>query len=812
MRMASLNTLRRLLEISDVRRDPYAVAEICGELLERDAGDLQAGFQYLRVMAALELGTVARRLLEGLRRENPRVAELAETMERLPAGVIPWSSRRRRFQANLRALEARGISAAPLLATWDDPAQRNAERYELHQAVEGNFFVVERSAGSGGEADGVIREEPWKAWVGGSGGLQDYKGANAGVAPESFQGRLCGPLAFDGMGYGWLLLHILKASEKAYLNYSPAIYVVEPDLTAVCMLLHMHDWQEWINRERLRLFIGENAAERFVHSFEEHAGWSVPTTIVTQPLRPRPLVGLQTRAEQVTARRAQQRQASLDGTKTYYAGRGIAAWRRRFAEAAAGGAPLRVLGITTRYSTVLRYSMEELQASAQSCPDLRGRMEMAVCMEPDDHSLENDCAGMVERFKPDLLVTISRLRSEMPDLPRNVPALCWDQDNLPCMRDPSVLADLTGLSFVAGHGAIPGCMQLNWPEGACIFCYPAGMTHRYSPAPATAEELSQFGSDVSYVSHASGSPEQLRANLRGKWEGGAKGFLPLLDASSEEIVALAWRGEILDYAGMEALISRIGAGLKLPVPAAVAQSMIVDLRLQLDRTFRHQTLDWVSRWCDSRGKRLRIWGNGWKDHPTLGKWAAGVALPGEQAQAVYRASRINLQIIETGVLHSRLFDGWAAGGFFMIRQAHRPKDEQEMMNFYRIGRLTQDESIETIGQLEERGSQELRRLWKPWTSYTTIFDRKQKFPGFRIWRNLAPPQVVIPNLDRIMFNSASEFERMADEFCRSEESRQSLWNGICEVLNAKFSYDARWKEFLGHVTSHLGYEVPAARP
>src|SRR5438045_628703 len=83
-------------------------------------------------------------------------------------------------------------------------------------------------------------------------------------------------------------------------------------------------------------------------------------------------------------------------------------------------------------------------------------------------------------------------------------------------------------------------------------------------------------------------------------------------------------------------------------------------RRVIDRVVRHQTLEWGSRWCDGHGKTLRIWGDGWATHPTLGKHAAGVALPGAQAEAVFRSSVVNLQIIETGVLHSRLLDGWAA--------------------------------------------------------------------------------------------------------------------------------------------------------
>jgi hypothetical protein len=240
------------------------------------------------------------------------------------------------------------------------------------------------------------------------------------------------------------------------------------------------------------------------------------------------------------------------------------------------------------------------------------------------------------------------------------------------------------------------------------------------------------------------------------------------------------------------------------LPAA-EHALMADLRLLVDRVFRHETLGWAARWCESRGKRLRLWGNGWDSHPTLAKWAAGAALPGEQAQAVYRASRMNLQIIETGVLHSRLLDGWAAGGFFLIRQAHRSQDEAQIQNQYRIGQLVESETIETIGELEQRGSAELQNLWNTHATYYAEFGRARVFPGFRMWRSLVPAHVLIPELKRVMFNDAGGFEKLADEYASSEVSRIRVAAGIREVLLRHLSYDARWRDFIRHMTANVGY-------
>ena len=86
--------------------------------------------------------------------------------------------------------------------------------------------------------------------------------------------------------------------------------------------------------------------------------WTLPTFFVVNPLRPRPPLDLERQVESLAARRAQQRAETLARIAAHYAPFDGAAWRKRFQQAASGkGPPLRVLGITTRYSTVLRYSI-----------------------------------------------------------------------------------------------------------------------------------------------------------------------------------------------------------------------------------------------------------------------------------------------------------------------------------------------------------------------------------------------------------------------------------------------------------------------
>ncbi len=485
--------------------------------------------------------------------------------------------------------------------------------------------------------------------------------------------------------------------------------------------------------------------------------------------------------KQVKGERQSRRDALAAEAERYYSGKDAAYWRSRFAEAVdgkKGTEPLRVLGITCRYTTVLQHSMAELQEAVNAWKSLGGGgwggAEMRVAIEPDDQSLECPVLESIAGFKPDLIVLISRMRHENSMIPASVPFLCWDQDNLPCMREPAATASLNELTYVAGHGALFGALYLKWPLRNCIFCHPTGMMHRYGRRGAGTGEESHYQSDVSYVSHASGSAEQLRDTLGCCWEGATNAFA-VFRAACDEVIASARGGRRWDFWGLRKLIENTSSVRGTALSELMRNELLANLTLIADRVFRHETLGWAARWCESRGKRMRLWGNGWENHATLGKYAAGAALPGDQAQAVFRASTLNLQIIETGVLHSRVLDGWAAGGFFLIRQACRPEDEETTLKLWRIGELTMGEGIETVADVESRGSEELRTLWQGVGNDFREFDREAVFPGFKIWQSLPPAQVLIPGLERIVFLDEAGFGALADRYVGDEAARRRYW-------------------------------------
>lgn len=785
--MITTESIRRLLAIADVARDPYAVAGTAAALLAADGGDRFALEQYVRALGALKLTAAAQRLA-GSRAGGGGGGERPGDAGITGGGVIAWGSRGRRFAANLRALERRNGAAAAWVAQAAAGGQgdRGLSRFELHLAADGNFQVLDT-------AQPII-----SGWLG---GLMPHKAATAMWRFDPRETPVPRPLAFDGLGFGWLFLHYLETTANSYLNYSCAGYVLEGDPLALAMLLHMHDLQEVIGSPRTRWFIAatpEEAQRAFRSALETEVEWTIPDRFARCALFPRPALELQGMLKELLQTRERRRQDLVVQNERFYAGKDRTYWQQRFREALAPGAPadrrLRVLGITSRYTTVLQHAMTELKAAA----DAAGAV-MEVVMETDDQSLESPFVERIAALKPDLIVQISRMRYENPQLPRDVPFLCWDQDNLPCMRTEGATRSLDALTYVAGHAAIFGYSHLGWPQRNCIFCHPAGATFRYHAGPVAPDLMARFACDVSYVSNAAAPPEVLALELRGRWAGDGR-IAAAFDEAAGEIRRQSDSGRVWDNLAIRALLREGGA---FGDDVSRLHEMAMDLHRYADRCFRLAALSWVSRWCAATGRSLRLYGRGWDSHPEFARWAAGYAQQGEELRAIYRASRINLQLIETGFLHARSLDGLAAGGFFLTREVPSDgEDPQTLRDMHLLGQWAIEQRIQSPAELDAAGDPLVQARWRralafhPWTPAHAL-------QALKIWAATPHASVAFPMLSRISFRGEAHFAELAERYLADEGLRQSVAAEMRRIVLEQFSHESRWNQFVARVADGL---------
>jgi len=794
--MLTSETLYKLLAIADVAKDPYAVAAAAAALLKGDPYDKIASQFYVQALSTLKLAAAAQRFLG-------TASPLLNS-----GGMIPWASRARRFAANFKALEARTPAGAAKVSA----AAVHLPDYELHQSADGNYHVLQLA--------GTL--PVFAAWLGGSGELADHKGLTRHWNFDRNRIQTPRPVTFDGLGMGWLPIHVAQTTRRTFLNYSCALYVIEPDPEALAILLHVQDMQEFIADPRVQWFIADSAEEAitdFRRGFDDHPLWGVPGGIIRCALRSRPGLNFDLTVKNLQESRDMKRANDVELARRHYAEMTPAAWRKRFEDAMSGDPavePLRVLGITSRLTTVLQHSMAELKTAIEGAG--MPRAEVRIAIEPDDHTLEIPFVEMILEYKPDLILQMSRMRYENPHLPQNVPFLSWDQDNLPCMRTGAATASVSdpenpaaGLTFVAGHGALQGYTHLNWPKRSVIFCHLAAATHRYTPRELSAEETSRYACDLSYISNASASPESLRdQHLRRLGPPEAS----LLEMLGDQILATGasdapglqlWNETALRTAAVGIVNDR-----RLVVsPAGMEEAVLVSV-LIADRMFRHQTLAWVADFAESSGRSFKLYGAGWEHHPILSRFAAGGAAPGDEIQAITLASRINLQIIGTGVLHARLLDGLAGGGFFMFRRTENDHaDATHLDNLDIVSRYVFENDIDSFAALDAVSVPEIRRAWEALAPAYRLQATRVALSEKVILRGLSTAHALghalrlLPQLSEVGFDTRGEFAQKAKLFLDDDARRRSIAEALRRQVLDHFSYDARWRTFIEHIQRHL---------
>src|SRR4051812_18199988 len=135
--MITTDSIRNLLAIADVTKNPYTVASVAVSLLAANPADHVALGHYVRSLSALKLTAAAKRVLTAANLPGMDTGEFAGSV-----GLVPWASRARRFAANAKMLEARSPEGAAIVRK----AAEDLARYELHQSADGNFQVLDLQA------------------------------------------------------------------------------------------------------------------------------------------------------------------------------------------------------------------------------------------------------------------------------------------------------------------------------------------------------------------------------------------------------------------------------------------------------------------------------------------------------------------------------------------------------------------------------------------------------------------------------------------------------------------------------------------
>lgn len=798
--------------------DAYAFVRMATAALEQLPGDDELRLLLVQRLAELGLLRQARRVAERVSAAVAAQHRVADLIQRLSSrghdGVAGWERLSHRFDANLERLSRRGIDVGPIRAAFDE---RRAT-LELHRTTHGVWQVLDVSEGEGrwrpafidsrtlGNADALTRQ------------------LNEGVPP---------PLVLDGVGLGDGPLLLYDMTQRHPLGVLPFLYIVEPDLLSAAIALHLHDWRKPLADERVVCCLGRQAIEALADAIRRRPTATVPRSRITFPGAGACGAEIDRVLTAVQAERDARLVALRADVESAYAGRDAAWWHRRFREALdGGGRPLRVLAMTSRYTTVLQYS------SRDACRALRDLgCEVRLLIEPDAHSIiaADVALAKVRDFEPDLLFLIDHTRrTQAARAVDGLPVLTWIQDRLTWLFDPAAGRAMGPLDF---------CMGLGAEELICNFCYPR---HRFFPCdmatcPTALSDEADDGADlfepavpdgstaapyvpprpvrssggaytcdVAFATHASEPPERFVEAAQ------ASASDPLLrrvmQATLADLLARRDAGTLNGALDFERLLNRVTAAAGAQVDALSAERFISTFARPLaDRILRQQTIHWVASWVARTGRTLHLYGNGWERHPEFAPHARGPLPHGVELGRAFRGASINLHAGLNTAFHQRVLDGLAAGGFFLIR------------------RHGGDVSLEVSRALFDVVCRDGVRAPVAVRASDLPPPMSAAFRRLRIWKGIDPdeplvldqpridairrrfeagsdllPQMLWPEFEAVTFECEQEFVEKAERFVNDPAQRRRLADQMRQPVVELFGYQALLNRVIHWMANELG--------
>ena len=736
----------------------------------------------VRLLAARELinfGLVelAVGLLKDYDTLSPEIPAIRRSLENLKPSRVLWATYQNRFEENLQTLGTRGVDVDAIRCAW----HQHAETLSCFRDRTGQLQVLWQPDASAqqwipyfGDHDAVDRKRP----------LPIEKGE---LTP--------GPYLFDGLGLGGFFERLYKATMDTFLGYSCALYVIEPDPLWIALVLHLRDWRSMLADTRIFWLIGSDWEEGLETLWHSNVDLPFPAQAFAlngfRSHQTKDPVEIVRRAMEARTREVQEAQVQSEAK---YESRDMRYWATRFENALNGrGEPLRILAAVSTHTTFLQYSVRDVKRALEALGH-----ECMVLSEKTPYEKTSPLTyyDAIRDFDPDLFFNIDHLRPEFTGvIPANLPILSWDQDHLPHVFTEANIKGIGRLDFVTGYSK-SHCLHAGCDPRQLLYARVPTSPEQFDGPPLNDQELAKYSCDVSYVSHASQTPQAFHFEERNKQ--GDETVKKVMDTLFEMAPDTLRQHTVIGYAAAEVMVREAFQRVALHTFHHDLQRYLIEWYLWRlgDRMFRHEALGWVADWAQRHGRTFRIYGNGWEHHPTLSTFAAGPAQNGRELLCVYRASRINLQLMPAGFIHQRSLDGLASGGFFLTRTT--PQDLKGRLLRSLIARM--DElNIDNSHDLVHGEDATLRRLFREFQGNLADFvdqERNDIHAKLRALAELDHPDETFPRFRDIAFDSADTFSRCADRFLNDEPARREYVREMRNIVVERFTYRAAMDRFL----------------
>jgi hypothetical protein len=618
------------------------------------------------------------------------------------------------------------------------------------------------------------------------------------------------PALVAGLDQGWLWdgLHKLSTALPAAPTMRMPLYFLVADVERLWAVLHYQDWSSLLADPRVQLAVGPAATAMLWDTLAGNTRLRIPRlSVIVEPAlwrdgetfdtwRARLNGHLEARFTQSRAELALIYPRPTSPVFSPGEPRGLSLPSDR---------PLRILGITSRFTTFLQYSMRDWLAAFGSLGH-----ETRLLIEPTDHEMLTslDFADTCRAFRPDLILMIDHCRGEYTGLPENVPFVMWIQDRLPSIFRTEAGQMQKSLDFVIGYGFEECTTRWGYPPNRFMPAMVGVNDARFTDDPVRPDELDRFRCDVSFVSHASITAEQIVREEADR--AGAEPARRLLDDILGRLRAIYDAGGcITEPAHIRALVE--SAMLDRHVRCDIGPLLDLVIQRINNALLRHQSI----RWVVELGVDLKLYGKGWEKHPEFSRFACGVADHQSQLASVYRATAVNMQVTPFGSAHQRLFEGLAAGGFFLIRGV--AGDAADMV-LREIWNWCQSRRIDSATELFEQADAEAMRLFDqvkslrgrhPAEDATIFFAGLREAAAGEFTRSAG---VLWPEFSQVAFWDRAQLQQKVKHFLAQPTERRQITTAMRRRVVECHTYSAISRRMLSFIASRLAAQNAEATP
>jgi len=693
-----------------------------------------------------------------------------------------------RFRSNHALLSQRVDWSQPLADAWQEIAQR----YELHITRAGQYEIFD------------TQENRWRPCF----GLHAPKETHESIR-RTVENRVITPIIIESLALGQQVPLYVKATHHTVHTSSPYIFVVEPNLHAWVLALALADWSQVIEDQRVVFCGGAEAYAQLDEAIASCASAPVPSSVIRPPAwQSLPADGgAQARVVKLKADNEARVKAARATAEAKYEGRDSRYWAHRFRTALRGnGPPLRVLAVTSRFTTVLRYATRDALKALESAG-----CQTRLFIEPDDHSYvaPTDVLKSFVDFDPDLLLLIDHTRATQAAWAiDNLPVLSWVQDRLPWLFDRSAGVALGELDFLMGHSKRELTEQFGYAAERFYSCNMATDVALLTDE-SELENRERYDCEVAFASHASETPEAFTQSRLAACDNDAtRSYVTCIAAELKQRFEAGVLNGAVNFRQLLATVAQqSGLSLREDISAALIAEFARPLT---ERLIRQQTMRWAASWADAAGARFHVYGRGWEHHPEFARFAKAEIPHGPALGAAFRRAKVNLHAGCNHALHQRVLDGLAAGGFFMLRRHAADRASglaRAVVNYVHEQGLTPPAEFYGTDLPSPWNSMYVHTCRDKGTDPTVPLQlNEQNFARLQrvalACEEKAPDQLW-PMLDNVTFGSEAEFVERIESFLANPDRRQSIVKEMREPVLKHFSYDALMSKTLAWMSSVL---------